>query len=227
MQDAKPLEAIVLESKQQSPEMAIIWLHGLGADGNDFAPIVPELKIQAPIRFVFPHAPMQPVSINNGFVMRAWYDIRDANLTEREDADGLRESAQAITALIDQQIEQGIASDKIILAGFSQGGAVALHAGLRYPKPLAGIMALSTYLMCAEELSTDQISEQNKGINIFMGHGTQDPMVPIMRGLEAKQQLTKSGYEVEWHDYMMPHAVIPEEIADIASWLKARLAITE
>ena len=226
MSDKQLLDAVVMESKAAKPEYAIIWMHGLGADGNDFAPIVPELGIQAPLRFIFPHAPMMPVTINNGYVMRAWYDIRDADLANREDVGGLKQSAAQVTDWIDHQVAEGIPPENIILAGFSQGGAVALHAGLAYPKPLAGIMALSTYLMCAEELADEAIVRANQQTSIFMGHGIQDPVVPMSRGQWSCDTLKQHGYSVEWHEYMMPHAVVPDEIADIAAWLKRQLNLS-
>ena len=217
-----PADAIVIETSS-NPDAAIIWLHGLGADGNDFAPIVPEQSLDGlSLRFVFPHAPKIPVSINNGFVMRAWYDIISPNLLVEPDEKGMRNSQQVVQKYIDAQIEQGIDSNRIILAGFSQGGAIALLTGLRCDKSLAGIIALSTYLPLADTLSTEATAA-NKAIPIFMGHGTQDPIVPRAAGAKSKQTLESLGYPVDWHEYVMEHSVNPKEIDDIGSWIKARL----
>lgn len=213
------LERIELETAPH-PTAAVIWLHGLGADGHDFEPIVPELALppQTAIRFVFPHAPMRPVAINNGARMRAWYDI-DMRAPLAGEAD-IRESARAIEALIDEQRARGIATRRIVLAGFSQGGVIALHLGLRYREPLAGIMALSTYLHDPEHL-VDEISLENAGIPIFMAHGLMDPMIPITRAVTSREALRALAYPIEWHEYAMGHSVCLEEINDIARWLTA------
>jgi phospholipase/carboxylesterase len=204
------------------PTVAVIWLHGLGADGHDFEPIVPELKLpQIPaVRFVFPHAPIRSVTINSGAKMRAWYDI-DPRAPLAGDAD-IRASAAAIEELIDEQVARGIATKRIVLAGFSQGGVVALHLGLRYREPLAGIMALSTYLHDPEHV-IDGISLENAGIPIFMAHGLMDPMIPITRAITSREALRALDYPIEWHEYAMGHSVCLEEIKDIARWLTTRV----
>jgi phospholipase/carboxylesterase len=211
------LERIELETAPE-PTAAVIWLHGLGADGHDFEPIVPELTLPAgvAIRFVFPHAPVRAVTINGGAEMRAWYDI-DMRAPLAGEAD-IRESARAIEALIDEQRARGIATRRIVLAGFSQGGVIALHLGLRYREPLAGIMALSTYLHDAEHL-VDEISLENAGIPIFMAHGLMDPMIPITRAVTSREALRGLSYPIDWHEYAMGHSVCLEEINDIARWL--------
>jgi phospholipase/carboxylesterase len=217
------LEAIEIETAK-NPSVSIIWMHGLGADGNDFVPIVHELRLDpAPaIRFVFPHAPMRPVTINNGYVMRAWYDVTYGDLegkSKRPDEAGVRASEKEIGKLIARERARGIAAGNIVLAGFSQGGALALQAGLRYPERLAGIMALSTYLPLAEMLA-QEAAPANKGTPIFMAHGTQDPVVTYAWGSASRQVLAGLGYNVEWHEYPMPHSVCLEEVNDIADWLK-------
>lgn len=207
-----------------SPVYSIIWLHGLGADGHDFAPIVPELvSTEWPgIRFVFPHAPVRPVTINNGMAMRAWYDIYGFDLLSRQDETGTRESIVQVEALIAREQERGVPSERILLAGFSQGGAIALAAGLRHAQKLAGIIALSTYLPIAHTLAAER-SAVNAGVPIFWGHGTYDPVVALQRGVESRAALEALGYQVDWHTYPMPHAVCPEEIADLRRWIGARL----
>lgn len=206
------------------PVYSIIWLHGLGADGHDFAPIVPELVApQWPaIRFVFPHAPVRPVTINNGMAMRAWYDIYGFDLVSRQDETGTRESIAQVQALIARELERGVPSEHILLAGFSQGGAIALAAGLRHPQKLAGIIALSTYLPIAGSLAAER-SAVNAEVPIFWGHGTFDPVVALQRGVESRAALEALGYKVAWHTYPMPHAVCPDEIADLRRWIGERL----
>jgi phospholipase/carboxylesterase len=206
------------------PAWSIIWLHGLGADGNDFAPIVPELVApQWPaVRFVFPHAPVQPVTINNGMAMRAWYDIYGFDLMAQQDEKGIRASIGHLDALIAREHERGIPSERILLAGFSQGGAIALAGGLRYPEKLAGIIALSTYLPLAASLATER-SAANAEIPIFWGHGTVDPVVILQRGADSRAALEALGYHVGWHTYLMPHSVCPQEIADLKHWIGERL----
>ena len=199
-------------------QATIIWLHGLGADGHDFEPLVPQLPLPIPARFVFPHAPHRPVTVNGGYVMRAWYDIAAFDLSRGEDQDGIRESAQHLEALIEREIGNGIAPRHIVLAGFSQGGALALHTALRYPQRLAGILALSTYLPLADTLAAEAHAA-NRDVPIFMAHGNQDEVVPLPHALIAQRRLAELGYEVEWHAYDMPHSLCYEEIADIASWL--------
>jgi phospholipase/carboxylesterase len=202
------------------PTTAVIWLHGLGADGNDFAGLVPELDLCdcPPIRFVFPHAPSMPVTVNAGYVMPAWYDILGFDATARQDAEGIQKSQLAIEALIGNEITRGIPSERIVLAGFSQGCAMALHTGLRFSHRLAGIVALSGYLPLAEKISLERHGA-NAATPIFMAHGTQDPVVVLARGENSRNQLAALGYAVQWHTYPMQHAVHPREIADIAVFL--------
>jgi len=215
------LETIEIESAP-APEASVIWLHGLGADGNDFVPIVPELDLpDIAIRFIFPHAPMQAVTINNGMVMRAWYDISDAAI-RREDESGVRRSQRLIEALIQREIGRGMKSSRLVLAGFSQGGAIALHTGLRCPHPLAGIMALSCYLPLANSLSAEAAATAID-TPIFMAHGRSDPIVAYSRATESRALLSQLGCQVDWHDYPMPHSVCGEEITDISAWLRRTL----
>ena len=203
------------------PTHTILWMHGLGADGNDFVPIIDELELplDSRIRFVFPHAPMRPVSINNGFVMRAWYDVLNLNFSQPEDEDGLRDSQRAIEALLEREKQRGITPERIVLAGFSQGGAMALQTGLRYPEKLAGIMALSCYLPLQQTLAAEA-HRANSATPIFMAHGNRDPVIPLTLAAASRRQLLESGYAVEWHEYPMAHAVCAEEMADISAWLK-------
>ena len=212
------LDAIELETGK-NPTTSVIWLHGLGADGHDFEAIVPELDLPAvPIRFVFPHAPMQPVTINAGMVMRAWYDVSDAAI-RREDEAGVRGSQARLEALIAREKERGTSANRLLLAGFSQGGAIALHTGLRHRERLAGIMALSCYLPVADKLAAEAHAA-NRDVPVFMAHGTLDPVVAISRASESRDLLEREGYTVEWHDYRMPHSVCAEEIRDISTWLR-------
>ena len=203
-------------------DASIIWLHGLGADGHDFEPIVPELPLPPGLRarFVFPHAPVQSVTINYGHVMPAWYDVYGDG---RQDADGIRVSQGRIEALIARERARGVSTLRIVLAGFSQGGAIALQTGLRHPERLAGILALSTYLPLAETLGAEA-NPANRDVPIFMAHGTEDPVIPLQRAAISRDQLRKLGHQVEWHEYPMPHAVCPEEIADVGAWLGRVLA---
>jgi phospholipase/carboxylesterase len=205
----------------RNPTASVIWLHGLGADGHDFEPIVPQLvqPHERALRFVFPHAPVRPVTINNGYAMRAWYDIVAIDRAAAEDERGIRASQAAINALIEREQARGIASTRIVLAGFSQGGAMALFAGARYPQPLAGIMGLSCYLVLAGRLSEERAAV-NSSTPIFLAHGSQDPVVAPQLGEQARRQLESAGYAIEWHSYVMPHAVCPQEVADIAAWLR-------
>ncbi|MBX9810316.1 MAG: alpha/beta fold hydrolase [Burkholderiales bacterium] len=219
----KLLETIEIKTAR-NPTASVIWMHGLGADGNDFVPVVQELDLaQAPpIRFIFPHAPMQPVTINNGYVMRAWYDVSFGDLegkSRQSDEKGVRASQAAIGKLIEREIDRGIHSKNIVLAGFSQGGAIALQTALRYPQPLAGVIALSTYLPLADSLP-QEASPANAKTPIFMAHGTYDPVVPYAMGSKSREFLEKSGYNVEWYEYPMQHSVCLEEIQDIGAWLK-------
>ncbi|HEV2540715.1 MAG TPA: alpha/beta hydrolase [Frateuria sp.] len=207
-----------------APRHSVLWLHGLGADGNDFAPIVPELvdRNWPALRFVFPHAPVQPVSINGGVPMRAWYDIVGFDARAPQDEAGIRRTIEAVEALIAREHERGVPSERIVLAGFSQGGAIALAAGLRHAQPLAGIVALSTYLPIAATLASER-SAANARVPIFWGHGTADPVVVLQRGLDSRRLLEELGYTIDWHTYPMPHSVCAEEIADLRRWLGARL----
>ena len=219
------LDCITLEP--DSPATAcVIWMHGLGADGNDFVPIVPELNLPTGhgVRFVFPNAPTMPVTINGGYVMRAWYDIISAELDKRADEGGVRRSQALIEELIADQRSKGIAADRILLAGFSQGGVIALQTGLRHPEKLAGIMALSTYLACADSLGVEA-SAANRKIPLLMVHGSMDPVIPVALAKLSKARLETHGYKVEWHEYGMPHSVCAEEIDDIAAFLKRVLAL--
>ena len=205
------------------PRAAVIWLHGLGADGHDFEPLVPHLGLDdLSIRFVFPHAPRRAVTINMGMVMPAWYDIHSLSTPRGYDAAGIHESAAALSALIAAERQRGIPSERILLAGFSQGGVISLYTGLRHPEPLAGILALSTYLAEDDELP-EAASEANRRIPIFLAHGLQDPMVPIVLSQQSRQRLEELGYPVQWHEYPMGHQVVPEEIRDLSAWLRDRL----
>jgi phospholipase/carboxylesterase len=203
------------------PELAVIWLHGLGADGHDFEPIVAELRLGFAVRFVFPHAPIRPVTINGGMAMRAWYDILAFDRRAREDEAGIRASAAAVSELIDREVERGLSTERVVLAGFSQGGAIALHTALREPRALGGVMALSTYLPLAATLAAER-SVANVGLPIFMAHGTSDNVLPLALGENARRVLEAQGYVVDWHAYPMPHSVCLEEIDAIGAWLNAR-----
>ncbi|MHC1480983.1 alpha/beta hydrolase [Frateuria aurantia] len=208
-----------------SPTHAIIWLHGLGADGNDFAPIVPELISPAwpALRFVFPHAPVRPVTINGGTPMRAWYDILSFDRDQAPDEAGIRESILALDQLIERENQRGIPSAHIVLAGFSQGGAIVLAAGLRHPQRLAGIVALSTYLPMIGDLE-QEASAANAQIPVFWGHGTADPVVQLQWGQQSRARLEALGVPVSWHTYPIGHHVCQPEIHDLQQWLSQRLA---
>jgi len=218
------LEALETQTSP-SPTAAVVWMHGLGADGYDFVDIVPVLRLpeSLAVRFVFPHAPMQPVAINNGMVMRAWYDIRPDAGARREDEQGIRRSQGHIEALIARERARGVPPARIVLAGFSQGGAMALQTGLRHPERLAGVMALSCYLPLAERLAAEA-SAANRDVPIFMAHGTGDPLIPLARARQGYESLSGLGYGVEWHEYPMPHSVCDAEIRDIGAWLARILA---
>ncbi len=217
------LDAVEIETGP-APEAAVIWMHGLGADGHDFVPVVPELRLPETlrVRFVFPHAPLRPVSINRGAVMRAWYDIREERGELHADAPGVRESGQRVEALIERERRRGIPAAGIVLAGFSQGGAVALHAGLRHREPLAGILALSCSLPLADSLAVEA-SEANRQVPIFMAHGIDDDLVPLARARRSRDVLLGLHYRVTWREYRMAHAVCGEEVADLAAWLRGAL----
>ncbi len=226
MTDSNAAPPIILQSSD-TPDACVIWLHGLGADASDFAPIVKELDLPASmaIRFVFPNAPQRPISINKGYVMPGWYDITEADIAgdetgESEDSKGIEMSSQAMQSLVDQQREEGIEASRIIIAGFSQGGAVALHVGLHYPQKLAGVMALSTYLpWCARKQPKNAA-----GLPIFMAHGSMDGVVKPEYGRRSAEALKQLGCALEWREYPMAHSVCIEEIADISRWLQRILA---
>jgi phospholipase/carboxylesterase len=214
------LEVIEVETGP-NPTGTIIWMHGLGADGHDFEPIVPELVRpgERALRFVFPNAPVRPVTINRGYPMRAWYDIIGFERGTAQDEAGIRGSYAAIEALIRRENERGIATDRIALAGFSQGGAMALFSGTRYPEKLAGIMGLSCYMLLDSKFAAER-TPVNQATPVFIGHGTQDPVVSIALGETSRRLLEGAGYAVEWHAYAMPHSVCPQEVLDIAGWLR-------
>ena len=212
------LETIEIETGA-NPDAAVIWLHGLGADGHDFEPVVPELRLPAKlrVRFVFPNAPERPVTINGGMRMRAWYDILQMG-SGAEDEAGIRASQAQIEHLMAREVQRGVPMSRIVLAGFSQGGAIVLQTGLRQPEPIAGILALSTYLPLADKLAADR-STASAGVPVFIAHGRHDPMIQIGRAQASREALEKLGYKVEWREYAMPHSVCAEEIADMAAFL--------
>ena len=220
---------IILQSGNQ-PQHSIIWLHGLGADGQDFVPIAGELNLPVAVRYVFPHAPMRPVTINGGYVMHAWYDITQqppSALTRtgsdaHQDAAGIRVSQAAVEVLIAQEVASGIAPGNIFLAGFSQGGAIVLHTGLRQATPLGGVLALSTYLPLAAS-APDEMHAGTRATPIFMAHGRSDPVIPFKLGADSRDALQEFGYAVEWHEYAMQHSVCMEELRDIEVWLTRHL----
>lgn len=222
--DHEELLEYVEVTTSDNPSYSVIWLHGLGADGHDFEPIVPYLGLPATtaVRFIFPHALMRPVTINGGVVMRAWYDIIEISTSKGQDEAGINHSARKVHELIDFEISRGIPASRIILAGFSQGGAMALHVGLRYPRKLAGIMALSAYLMFPDRLQSES-STANAGTPVFIGHGTQDPVVPFSLGQAAHSLLQAGQRSIEWHSYPIPHSVSQPEIADIGRWMQGCL----
>ena len=203
------------------PLYSVIWLHGLGADGHDFEPIVPYLGLPSAtaVRFIFPHALMRPVTVNGGAVMRAWYDIIEISTSKGQDEAGIEHSAMKVRDLIDAEISRGVPASRILLAGFSQGGAMALHVGLRYPEKLAGIMALSAYLLFPERLEVEA-SEANVDTSVFIGHGTADPVVPFLLGQAARDVLETGKRPLEWHSYPIPHSVSQPEIVDIGRWMQ-------
>jgi phospholipase/carboxylesterase len=221
------LELVEL-STTTAPRATVIWLHGLGADGYDFVPIVKELEALGapPARYVFPHAPTRPVTINGGYVMRAWYDILGADLVRREDADGIRISQTQVEELIVREQERGIGCERIVLAGFSQGGAITLHTGLRQKTPLAGLMALSCYLPLADRFDAERETAA-AAAPIFLAHGSSDPVVPMARGAASRDLLTQRSYDVRWHEYPMQHSVCADEVRDIAAFLRAVLPVSE
>jgi len=207
------------------PDATVIWLHGLGADGNDFAPIIPELKLpdSTAIRFIFPHAPIRPITVNQGMEMRGWYDITSIGVAHEQDSSGIEASSELLCQLCDQQIALGIAANRLILAGFSQGGVIALHCGLQYSQPLAGIMALSTYLPTCCDLNAQKMSANN-AVRLFMGHGQSDDIIAIHHARQSRQKLEQAGYTPLWREYPMAHSVCQEEISDIREWILSALA---
>ena len=217
------LPAVEIETAHP-PTASIIWLHGLGADGHDFEPIVPDLGLpdQLAVRFVFPHAPGIPVSINGGYIMPAWYDIRHTDLGIEHDDQGIARSARRIRLLIEQEQMRGIAANRIILAGFSQGGAMALHVGLTHRERLAGIITLSAYLLQRDQLAATR-SRESQDVPIFMAHGVNDPVVPFALGEQARHTLGEWGYDVAWHAYPMAHHVCADEIQAVGRWITDRL----
>lgn len=216
---AEPLPAIVQEPDRPA-RSAVIWLHGLGASGDDFAPIPPELGLpsELAVRFIFPHAPRRPVTINMGMVMPAWYDIKSLD-ARGQDEEGIRASARAVEGLIADQIDRGVPAARIVIAGFSQGGAIAIHTGLRFAQKLAGIMVLSAYLPLAESLAAE-MTEANRQTSVLMAHGLQDPMVPVALAEHSRAHLESLGVPIEWHTYPMAHQVCYEEIVAIGKWLR-------
>ncbi len=215
-----------------SPEGSVIWLHGLGASGHDFEPIVPDLDLagRLSLRFVFPHAPVRPVTINGGMSMRAWYDILTLDRGGPQDEAGIRASSELLVQLLEREHARGIPYEKIVLAGFSQGGAIALHTALRFEQRLAGLMALSTYLPLQSTVEVEVIDNsaaQTRDLPIFIAHGTFDPMLPLALGQHTLKVLTAAGYNPQWHDYPMAHAVCPEEIAHIRNWFLTVFAVDQ
>lgn len=226
MNDAarEPLDCVVRETGP-SPAHTIVWLHGLGADGHDFEPIVPQLQCTArrPVRFVFPHAPVRPVTVNNGMSMRAWYDIRGLEIDRDQDATGIADSLARVNALVDAELARGVDPGHLVLAGFSQGGAIALRTGLARSSPLAGVVGLSCYLLQADRLS-DWAAPESAGVPVFMGHGDVDPIVPAVLGRRSARFLEEAGYHVQWWTWPMAHAVSPGEIARLDEWLDRRFS---
>lgn len=223
---AQALDCIEMQTSGTC-EYSVIWLHGLGASGHDFEPIVPALGLlgRPGVRFVFPHAPVRPITVNGGASMRAWYDIDSMDIGQRNlDADGIRQSAGAIHLLVDREIERGVPAANITLAGFSQGGAIALYAGLVSPRRFGGILALSTYLPLAEEV-LDGLDDDHKATPVFMGHGASDPVIQLHHAERSRDALTGSGVAVEWHIYPIAHSVSAEEVADISVWLKRQFGM--
>jgi Predicted esterase len=218
------LERLVLETAE-NPTHAVIWLHGLGADGHDFEPIVPQLASASrrPVRFIFPHAPVRPVTINGGMAMRAWYDILGVDIDRDQDMAGIRASVAAVDGLLDEQVAAGIAPGNIVLAGFSQGGAIALRCGLARRERLAGVIGLSTYLVEADRLA-EWTADDERSVPLFIGHGSQDPIVPVALGEASMEKLRSAGFDVTWQTWPMPHAVCAEEIQAVDAWLERRFS---
>jgi phospholipase/carboxylesterase len=216
---ADSAQTIEIETRPK-PSHSVIWLHGLGADGNDFVPIVQELTLPPiGIRFVFPHAPMRAVTVNGGFVMRAWYDIVSQDIARKEDEVGLRQSQNIVEELIAKEAARGVPANRVVLAGFSQGGVIALQTALRQPRRLAGAMSLSAYLPLVHKIEQER-NAANNDMPVFLGHGTSDNVVPLVLGKASRDQLIKMGYDVDWHQYPMAHSVCAEELQDISAWFK-------
>ena len=218
------VETVEIEIGSGAPAGSIIWLHGLGADGHDFEPIVPELRLPEalPLRFVFPHAPVRPVTLNGGMAMRAWFDIYSLDAEGPVDETGIRESGALLDELIQRERDRGIEPGQIVIAGFSQGGAIAMHSALRYPERLGGLMALSTYMPLQSTFRAEVVDKMpvaNQELPIFMAHGSFDPVLPLAWGRQAADFVGAAGFTIEWHEYPLAHAVCAEEIADIRSWL--------
>ena len=224
--DAIDLLETIEEETGPDPRWSVLWLHGLGADGHDFVPLVPELARPGwpSVRFVFPHAPVRAVTINAGMRMRAWYDIRDFDLANRADAEGVAVSAAQVGALLDREQARGIPPERIFLAGFSQGGAIALAAALTRRTPLAGVVALSTYIPMSHELAREKATAEARQQPIFLAHGNADPVIPVQAGHDTATTLGELGFDVTWRTYAMPHAVCPEEIRDLGDWFDRRFA---
>jgi len=219
------LDGLEIETAD-SPQWSVLWLHGLGADGHDFAPIVPEL-VQPhwpALRFVFPHAPVRPITINNGARMRGWYDIASFDFADRADRQGVLESVAQVETLIEREAARGIGPERLLLAGFSQGGAVTLAAGLRRQVPLAGLIGLSTYLPDLAH-AADHLVAGAQRQPVFMAHGGSDPVIPLVHAKQSTEQLQQLGFAVEWHQYPMAHQVCAEEIADLAAWMDRRFVV--
>ncbi len=217
-------EAVEIETGP-NPVGAVIWLHGLGADGHDFEPVVPELRLPEalPLRFVFPHAPVRPVTLNGGMAMRAWYDIYSLDRAGPVDESGIRESVATLAALVEREHARGVPYERIVVAGFSQGGAIAMHMALLFPQRLGGLLALSTWMPLAgrlEEEVRQADARQSSELPVFLAHGSFDPMLPVQMGYESRKRFDALGFTVEWHEYPMMHAVCAEEIADISRWLR-------
>ena len=218
------LASEIIHTSDSPSQYTVIWLHGLGADGHDFIPIIPELRLPSTlaVKFIFPHAPIRPVTLNNGYEMRAWFDLFSLDRVDNAKLDDILTTVQWINTIIDEEINKGTAAENILLAGFSQGGVIALFAGLLYPPKLAGIMALSTYLPFSDYL-LDNSHSQQAGLSIFAAHGKSDPVIPLASWQSYVPQLEAKGFDVEAHDYPMEHAVSPTEIADISRWLQKTL----
>jgi len=228
MSDPRTADSGLLDTVEVStgadPVCSVVWLHGLGADGHDFEPVVPHLGLGAApaVRFVFPHAPVRPVTLNGGMPMRAWYDIAAISASRDQDEQGIEDSRRKVEALIAREAERGVPAHRLVLAGFSQGGALALHAGLRHGERLAGVMALSSYLLFPDRLAGERAAA-NAGTPVFLGHGTMDPVVPFAMGQAAAQALESLAYPLTWRSYALPHSVSMEELADIGAWLRDRI----